>query len=364
MSKKYPFRQTFIDEEGIRHDIRANSKKALEDKVIKLKSDLEAGYTPLKRNVLTVKKWADMCFEKYKADLDPNTYSIQKSCFDKWVGGNIGNMKLKDVKPLHCQDTMNRTAGHLASYTIRRVYQLMRFVFDKAVDNNLIRRNPAVRLSLPKGSKTSRRALTKYEEGICIRTVKKRPEYVFFLVMLMCGLRNSEVASLQGKDVILIEGERFIHVNGTKTKSAVRDVPCPDYLADRLPEVEPFQYMFTNQVGGKMNKPNYERLWKHFKKDMNIEAGCRTYRGALVPPYPIADDLCSYDLRHTFCTNLMKAGIDLRLAQKYMGHSDVKMTANIYSHADTESIVEGAKKLNEMNKNHEEDRKVTEMKIK
>ena len=72
------------------------------------------------------------------------------------------------------------------------------------------------------------------------------------------------------------------------------------------------------------------------------------YRNAIVAPFPISDDLVSYDLRHTYCTNLYKAGIDLRLAQKYMGHADVRMTANIYSHADRESIVEGAKVLNKI----------------
>lgn len=349
-NKKYPFRTTFIDDRGIRHDVRAKSQDELYDKIARVKKEIEEGYVPIRANTTTVKQWADKCFDVYKANIARNSLSIQKQCFDKWVSSNIGNLKIKDVTPLHCQDTITKTAG-LSDYTIHRVYQLMRFVFNKAVDNSLIRKSPAERLTLPKGAKTERRSLTKHEEDIFINTVEKHPEYVFFLVMLKCGLRNSEVARLQGKDVITIEGERFLHVNGTKTENATRDVPCPDYLAERLPDVSPFEYMFKNRVGGKMNKPNYERLWKHLVRDMNIEAGCRVYRNALVPPYPIADDLVSYDLRHTYCTNLALQGVDLRIASKLMGHSNIHMTADIYSHATNESLVKVAKMMNEEAKN-------------
>ena len=71
---------------------------------------------------------------------------------------------------------------------------------------------------------------------------------------------------------------------------------------------------------------------------MNIELGCKTYRNKLIPPFPLADDLCSYCLRHTFCTNLQRRGVDIRTAQRLMGHSDIRMTANIYSHTGIEDI--------------------------
>ncbi len=71
--------------------------------------------------------------------------------------------------------------------------------------------------------------------------------------------------------------------------------------------------------------------------------GYKVYRNQLVPPYPLADDFVPYDLRHTFCTDLQKKGIDIRTAQYLMGHSDIQMTANIYTHADTSTIPEAAR---------------------
>ena len=78
---------------------------------------------------------------------------------------------------------------------------------------------------------------------------------------------------------------------------------------------------------------------------MNIELGCKTYRNALVPPYPLANDICSYNLRHTYCTNLQRRGVDIRTAQKLMGHSDIRMTANIYSHTSIDDLRDDYEKI-------------------
>lgn len=79
---------------------------------------------------------------------------------------------------------------------------------------------------------------------------------------------------------------------------------------------------------------------------MNISMGCKTYRNALVPPLPLAEDFCPYCLRHTYCTNLQKAGVDVRTAQKLMGHASVSTTVNIYTHVDHEEILKAGKLIN------------------
>ena len=70
------------------------------------------------------------------------------------------------------------------------------------------------------------------------------------------------------------------------------------------------------------------------------------YRNQLIAPYPLADDFVPYNLRHTYCTGLQKKGIDIRTAQYLMGHSDISLTANIYTHADNSTILEAAKLIN------------------
>ena len=51
---------------------------------------------------------------------------------------------------------------------------------------------------------------------------------------------------------------------------------------------------------------NKNKLWQACKREMNISMGCKVYRNALVPPYPLADDIVPYCLRHTYCTDLSR----------------------------------------------------------
>ena len=69
-------------------------------------------------------------------------------------------------------------------------------------------------------------------------------------------------------------------------------------------------------------------------------------RRAIVDPV-IADDLTPYCLRHDYCTRLAKAGVDIRTAQKLMGHSTIQLTANVYTHVDEDQILEAGRLINE-----------------
>ena len=71
---------------------------------------------------------------------------------------------------------------------------------------------------------------------------------------------------------------------------------------------------------------------------MNIEMGAKVFRNKLIPPLPLADDFTMYNLRHTYCTDLEKAGVPINIARQLMGHSDISITSKIYTHASTESM--------------------------
>jgi site-specific recombinase XerD len=78
---------------------------------------------------------------------------------------------------------------------------------------------------------------------------------------------------------------------------------------------------------------------------MNILLGCRVYRNQLIPPFPLRESFVPYDLRHTFCTDLARKGVDIRIAQKLMGHSSINITSDIYTHVDSQQILSEAIKI-------------------
>ncbi|MCI6821032.1 MAG: tyrosine-type recombinase/integrase, partial [Clostridiales bacterium] len=92
-------------------------------------------------------------------------------------------------------------------------------------------------------------------------------------------------------------------------------------------------------------------MWNNVRRLMNIGMGCRVYRNELVPPFPLADDFVMYNLRHTYCTDLEKAGVPINIACRLMGHSDISMTSRIYTHASVESLEIARNLIDERSKN-------------
>lgn len=179
-----------------------------------------------------------------------------------------------------------------------------------------------------------------------IREVAKTDRrFYLFLLMLDCGCRPSESAEVKGMDIMVKDDIPLLHIRGTKTVNADRVVPIPPSLYDLIKDTPPFEYVARYGSKGKITLDNRNRLWKSFKRQLNIAMGCKMYRNELLPPYPVAPDLVPYCLRHTYCTNLARKGIDIRMAQKLMGHSDITLTANIYTNLDDNDVLDVAKIL-------------------
>jgi len=160
--------------------------------------------------------------------------------------------------------------------------------------------------------------------------------------MLYCGCRPAEARNCIGKDIEVREGVRVLHIRGTKTVNSDRYVPIPDVLYNRVKDTPPFREIAVNECGRAFSTTGYNRLASSLRRQLNLSMGCKTYRNQLIPPYPLADDFVPYCLRHTYCTDLAKKGIDIRTAQRLMGHASISMTADIYTHVDTSFLKDAA----------------------
>lgn len=341
MPKKYTKDFTFG---GKRYKVRGNSEQEAIIKMANKIRDLEEGKVVVS-NTMKVRDWAIKAVETYKtnqADITREKY-IQR--MNHCILEHIGDMQLKQVKPLHCQNVLNLQAGN-SKRQINEVHQTLNFIFSKAVDNELILKNPAEKITKPAGTKTYRRSITDNERYHLLKVCESDDRFILFLLMLYCGCRPSEAREVKGMDIKLIEGQPVLHIRGTKTDNADRFVPIPDVLCQKIKNAPKFDYLCTTGAGKKYNQTSYRRLCERLYRELNISMGCTVYRNQLVPPYPLADDFVPYNLRHTYCTDLQKKGIDIRTAQYLMGHSDISLTANIYTHADNSTILEAAKIIN------------------
>ena len=340
--KKYKINRSFTYE-GQRYYIHANTEAEYgEKKAMKLR-DLKEGKLAV-NGTMTVNAWTKQCISTYKTGQKEITKKKYENRIRHCILDHIGHMQIKDVKPLHCQQVLNFQTGKSKSQ-ISEVYHAMKFIFSKAVTNHLILTNPAQDLVKPAGTKTSRRAITEVEREHIVKVASTDRRYYLFLLMLHCGCRPSEAAEAMGKDIIQVDGYNMLHIRGTKTANADRLVPIPDKLYSLIRTTPKNEYIAAYSTGKPIKYDNRQRVWYSFKRQLNISMGCKMYRNALVPPYPVSPDLVPYCLRHTYCTDLARNGIDIRSAQKLMGHTDIKMTANIYTNLDQEDIISAAKLL-------------------
>lgn len=66
----------------------------------------------------------------------------------------------------------------------------------------------------------------------------------------------------------------------------------------------------------------------------------------VITKHALAPDLTPYCLRHTFCTDLQRAGVPINVAKELMGHANISVTANIYTHRDQKVLHSNMAKLN------------------
>ena len=336
----YKYRKTFTFG-GRRYDIKGNTMFEVGQKMERKIRELEEGRKVVSGD-MTLNQWAEQCIETYK----PNQTEVTRQKFVERVRIGIlkyiGDRPLKAISPMDCQYTMNQQAG-MSRTQINEVFYALKFLFRHAFQNRLIREDPTELLIKPKAKKSEgRRALTPEEREVTIRTGKMDRRYFLFLLMLLCGCRPSEASECKGSDVLDVEGRHMLHIRGTKTGNSDRLVPIPKELYEIIRKIPKKEYIAAFTGGRKIEYGSRHSVWRLFWNECNRQMGCRTFRGKLLEPYPYPKDLSPYCFRHEYCTDLARKGIDIRMAQKLMGHASIQMTANIYTNFSQADILTAA----------------------
>lgn len=240
--------------------------------------------------------------------------------------------------------------NHMSQSWIDKVHQCVVQMFDKAEQNDLIRKSPARGLEKPKGFTGSHRAITDAERAVILKVAAYHKHGLWVKLMLYCGLRTGETARV--KMLHFDFEKKLLFIDGTKTYNAQRYVPVPDEILEEVRNLNksPFDYLFTSTTGKPLQNHNYKFMWRSFKREMHLATGGKLYRNQIIPPYMVADDLVPYCLRHTFCTDLQDAGVPINVARDLMGHSDISLTARVYTHTTDRALNSAAELLTEYRK--------------
>lgn len=301
---------------------------------------------------MTVTAWYNewkSAYKKHKG-LTEKSLKMYDEKFNGYIKPRIGSMRLRDVKDIHLQRILNGQAGRSASH-VKKLRMVMQELFKRARQSRLIPYDPAEMLELPEVTQGKRRSITEEERTAILEVAQYHKAGLWVLSLLYTGMRPGETAALVWADVDFANNEIHVHsaresgtrrIKGPKTQAGSRDIPIHSALVGRLHEAqgEPFSLVFPNASGNPMDDDTMRRRWKSFKRELDLHMGAEVYRNKIIKSV-VADDLTPYCLRHTFCTDLQRAGVPINVAKELMGHSDISVTANIYTHKDSDVLHQG-----------------------
>jgi len=356
MPKKYEYERVTFYHEGKRYEATGKTLREAHAKAAKKKLALKSGDFGISGN-MTVARWADEWLETYKRpSVGEGQYRNYLTFINVVIIPSIGSKKLKDVKDVDLQKILNSRAGKSKS-DLSKLRMTLKAMFKRARISRLINYDPAEDLALPAAKDGTHRSITRDERELVLKLSETHHAGLWVKTILYCGLRPGETRALDWKHIDFTK--KLIHVEqsmkaGTKvisspkSESGIRSIPIPDKLFNSLWEVRgmPLAPVFVQPTTGlRHTKSSMTCLWYNFKRELDISMGATVYRNQIIESN-VAGDLVPYCLRHTYGTDLQDAGVPINIAKYLMGHSDISMTANIYTHTTETAIQDAADKIN------------------
>jgi len=308
--------------------------------------------------------WADLWIKSRKRECTPAQARALETRANLFIE-ILGRRPISQIKLYELQAVVddfaeeNPTTGKpSAKKTIRDYVVAAMQIFNYAIDNRIMEHNPANRLRVPQDApEAHRRALDAHERKMVLEMPHRAQTAA--MLMMLAGLRRGEVTALLWSDIDLKRKtisitKSYDFKNGMlkepKTKAGRRIVFIPDELVNYLlAQPDRSGIVFKSTTGTMMNEPMWQRLWRYYLNELNRSYGDFTgleFQKNRKWPFVI-EPFTPHCLRHTYCTMLYEAGVDVVTAQHLMGHSDIKTTLGIYTHLSQEKAERDISKLNE-----------------
>lgn len=323
---------------AIRKDFYGATKKELNAKIDAYKVQAATGGFVPETSAMPFDKWAWMWVDAYKdgqveqGRLNSINSAVRKLCAH-FGGVPINRIREADVMRFY------RMNNNYKSGTLHDIHVILKQIFEKAVANGLLEKNPIKNLKTPVGQKPKQRKSYTYGEyRTAVDFSKTHPKGLGPFIMLKTGVRLSELLGLKGSDVDF--EKRIVYVRRTvtdadglkpygKTKNAMRAIPIDDEAVEYL---KLQMVCHTDDLIFPKTRPYKYRMSVFYK-----------FQDDLLSAYPELPKMTPHEYRHTFGTLLYQSGTELLTLSRIMGHASVTMTQRVYVHDTVDDIIKNVR---------------------
>lgn len=315
---------------------------------------------------VTVSVWMKRWLETYCTTIKANTlYSYQKQV-DCWIVPALGAVKLTALRPDMIQTFVNNLSkgdDALSPKSIKNCFAVLNSAMLRAVQNDLIRKNPCVRVELPRVVKKDVQPLD--EDGIArfLQAIAGHHNELVFKVALFTGMRQGELMGLKWRDIDFDKGtitveRQLVHgktagtgytLANTKT-DAIRTIkPAPmvmNWLKQWSGEQAAFRLQLGKQWADEFGGLVFTDEMGHHLCHSTLTHEARRFGKMIGRP-----DLRFHDLRHSYAVASIRAGDDFKTISSNLGHTTITITMDIYAAFTADMASASANRMNAYMKN-------------
>ena len=354
------FRTRVTDADGKQVSLYATTCEELYKKETEARQQIED--IIFRRENPTVAEYCEKWLYMKSAKISRGTLRGYRNAMDNYIVKPLGDMYLSDVTADDIKLAMIPVSKMSQGY-YSTVNMLMKCIFYSAERSNLLDYNPSAGISAKGGKpKKKKDALTDEQAKRLLDAIRGLPPYVFVMIGLYAGLRREEILALQWDCVFLDVPTPYISVQRAwrsnhgrpeistvlKTNASKRDVPIPKRLIDCLQEAKAAsksKFVVADSNGEPLSYSQFQRVWQYIV----VRTAKPRYRykyvngqsiKILVNPtlgehqknnpkivYSLDFDVTPHQLRHTYITNLLYAGVDPKTVQYLAIHRNARTQA-------------------------------------
>lgn len=328
-----------------------------------------------KSDDLTVDTWVEYWLENYKKDVVKyTTYKNYRTSYIYHIKPNIGSLALQKVKPMQLQKILNDMYDDYAYGTINLVKITLHALFDGAIKNEYLVKNPAQHIKCKMKEVDDARVLTASEQDEFLKYAAKSMYFNAYALVLQTGIRPGELAGLKYCDIdynnktlsinrtLLFSKEKGGFYFGTpKTKGSKRVIPLTESAISLLKEQKVLQLKLRAKSNNWCKDENFSDLV--FTTINGKPCDCSTFRNNLVrivnninkdrkimseinnEQYLEFMPIHMHSLRHSFATRAIENNMNPKTLQGILGHSNISTTMQLYVHNTDEQMIKEMKKV-------------------
>lgn len=363
---KYEYRYSVFGKSFSVYDKTLDGLREKEQLIFSEKKDINTEFN--KRTTTLNDTYA--LWKELKRGIRQNTYRNYCYMYEQYVKDSIGDMYVASIKKSDIKRFFNYLVDErrLKEGTVEAIQTILHQVLQIAVDDDWIDKNPSDQAvkELKRAHQfhtKKRQALTKEEQKLLLSFLSGNTPntrwYPITAVLLGTGMRVGEATGLRWCDVdfendvidvnhTLIYYSKGNHscdfaINDTKTPASKRIIPMTTQVKNAFlmekgmqellgiecnVEIDGYKdFVFVNRFGRLHHQGSLNKAYKRIIRDCNDTEFLKSENPKVLLP-----NFSCHNLRHTFATRLCESGMNIKIIQSILGHSDISTTMDIYTH--------------------------------